>query len=92
MLERYRLAATRGSRFINLTNFGVIDGARCDFRVPLAQAYGVGPIQYAPGILIALSTYRNTLHLIVQGNDTRRFQPFINAFLKSILEELEQAG
>jgi NRPS condensation-like uncharacterized protein len=91
MLDRYRLAATRGSRFINLTNFGVIDGARCDFQVPLIQAHGVGPIQYAPGILLAMSTYRNTLHFTVQGNDTRRFQPFINSFLKSILEELEQA-
>ena len=92
MLERYQLAATRSSRFINLTNFGVIDGARCDFQAPLAQAYGVGPIQYAPGILLALSTYRNTLHFIVPGNDTQRFQLFIHAFLKSILDELEQAG
>lgn len=88
MRDRYRLASSRGSRFINLTNFGVIDAAQCDFGVPLAAAYGVGPIQYAPGILIAVSTFADTLHLVVQGNDTRRFQPFIQAFLQSIVKEL----
>jgi NRPS condensation-like uncharacterized protein len=88
MLDRYRLAASRGSRFINLTNFGILDGVRCDFGVPLVQAYGIGPIQYAPGILIALTTHRDTLHCVVQGNDTRRFQPFIGALLESMLDEL----
>jgi NRPS condensation-like uncharacterized protein len=88
MLNRYRLASSRNSRFINLTNFGVVESARCEFGVPVAHAYGVGPIQYAPGILIALSTYANTLHLVVQGNDTQRFQPFIRAFLASIRDEL----
>jgi NRPS condensation-like uncharacterized protein len=89
--QRYEQAASRGSRFINFTNFGVIDESLCDFgRVPLQQVYGIGPIQYAPGILIALSTYRNMLHLVVQGNDTQRNQPFIHAFLASIVSQLMQ--
>ena len=90
MRDRYRLAASRGSRFVNLTNFGVIEAAHCDFGVPLAGAYGIGPVQYAPGILIAISTCSQKLHLVVQGNDTRRFQPFIHAFLESLLVELRQ--
>src|SRR4051794_4196129 len=38
-------------------------------RGPVAprRAYGVGPNQYAPGCLIALSTFRDSLHLVVKG-------------------------
>ncbi len=87
--DRYQMAASRGSRFINLTNFGVIEEARCNFGdLQPVQAYGVGPNQYAPGILIAVSTYRNVLHLVVQGNDPQKFQPFVRAFLDSILSSL----
>jgi NRPS condensation-like uncharacterized protein len=90
--SRYQQAASRGLSFINFTNFGVIDESLCDFgSVPLRQAYGIGPIQYAPGILIALSTYRKTLHFIVYGNDTQRFQPFIRSFLASIESQLGEA-
>jgi len=90
--SRYQQAASRGLSFINFTNFSVIDESLCDFgSVPLIQAYGIGPIQYAPGILIALSTYRNTLHFVVYGNDTQRFQPFIRSFLASIKSQLGQA-
>jgi NRPS condensation-like uncharacterized protein len=86
--DRYRMAASRASRFINFTNFGVIDEGSCSFgNLSPEQIYGVGPIQYAPGILIALSTYRDTLHLVVQGNDHPRFQPFIREFLESILSQ-----
>ena len=92
MQAMYRLMAARGSRYIDLTNFGLIDDARCDFGVPLTHVYAVGPIQDAPGILIALTTYRDTMHLVVQGSDTRRFQPVIRDLLKSILAELAQAG
>jgi NRPS condensation-like uncharacterized protein len=50
MQAQYQLAASRNSRFLSLTNFGVVDAARCDFGVPLTGVYGVGPIQYArPG-------------------------------------------
>jgi NRPS condensation-like uncharacterized protein len=90
--SRYQQAASRGLSFINFTNFGVIDESLCDFgSVSLRQAYGIGPIQYAPGMLIALSTYRNTLHLVVYGNDTQRFQPLIRSFLASIKSQLGQA-
>ena len=82
MQSRYQQAAARGSRFINFTNFGV----------PVEQAYGVGPIQYAPGILVALSTYRKKAHFVVQGNDSVKFQPFIHAFLTNIVTDLEQAA
>jgi len=88
MQAKYQLAATHQSRFICLTNFGVIDAAQCDFGVPLAHVYGVGPIQYAPGMLIAVSTYADTMHVTVQGNDKRRFQPFVRDFLNSMMGEL----
>jgi len=74
------------SRFINLTNFGVIDEARCSFgNIQPVQPYGVGPNQYGPGVLITVSTYREYLHLVVQGNDTRKFQPFVREMLESIV-------
>lgn len=88
MKARYQIAASHQSRFVCLSNFGVIDPARCNFGTQLVQAYGVGPIQYAPGILIAVSTCANSMHLTLQGNDTQRFQPFIRDFFKSILGEL----
>lgn len=88
--DRYTRAATRGSRFINFTNFGIIDEAQLGFDgVQVQQAYGIGPIQYAPGILMALSTYRQTLHLVVQGNDTERFQPFMREFMEDLLNNLQ---
>jgi NRPS condensation-like uncharacterized protein len=88
--ERYQMAASHGSRFINFTNFGIIDEGRCDFGgLRPEQACGIGPIQYAPGILIALSTYRNNLHWVVQGNDAGRFQPFVRQFLGDILSNLD---
>ena len=89
--SRYQQAASRGLSFINFTNFGVIDESLCDFgSVPLRRVYGIGPIQYAPGMLIALSTYRNMLHFVVYGNDMQRFQPFICSFLASIESQLGQ--
>ncbi|HUL23072.1 MAG TPA: condensation domain-containing protein [Thermodesulfobacteriota bacterium] len=88
--KRYRQAATRGSRFINYTNFGVLDETRLIFgQVPIKQAYGVGPIQYAPGVLIALSTFRDTLHLVVQGKGNEQFRGFVREFLGAILQNLE---
>ena len=89
MRDRYQLAAAHGSRFINFTNFGTIDSTGISFGdVPLAQVYGVGPIQYPPGILIALSTYQDTLHFVVQGRDARRFQPFVRKFLDTLVDAL----
>ena len=88
MQSRYQLAASRQSRFICLSNFGVIDKALCNFGAPLSQAYGVGPVQYAPGLLLAVSAFDSTLHLTVQGNDAERFQPFVHNFLNSIVSEL----
>jgi NRPS condensation-like uncharacterized protein len=88
--DRYTRAATRGSRFINFTNFGILDETQLRFDgVQVQQAYGIGPIQYAPGILIALSTYQQTLHLVVQGNDAERFQPFMRGFMSSLLGSLK---
>jgi NRPS condensation-like uncharacterized protein len=88
--DRYQAAAARGSRFINLTNFGIIEEARCRFGdLQPEQAYGVGPNQYAPGILIAVSTCCNWLHLVVQGNDTQIFQPFVREMLEAILNSLK---
>ena len=87
--DRYRQAATRGSRFINYTNFGVLDETRLIFgQVPIIQAYGVGPIQFAPGVLIALSTFRDTLHLVVQGKGNEPFRGFVRGFLEAILLHL----
>ena len=88
--SRYQQAASRGSRFINLTNFGIIDESACSFggHRPV-EAYGVGPIQYAPGVLIAVSSSQDRLHLVVQGNDDQKFQPFIRGLLARMLCDLD---
>jgi len=87
--QRYQKAAQRGSRFINYTNFGVLERERFIFRgTPIEQIYGVGPIQYAPGVLIALSTYQNVLHFVVQGKGNQEFQAAIHQFLNEVVANL----
>jgi NRPS condensation-like uncharacterized protein len=87
--KKYRQAVRRDSRFFNYTNFGIMDETRLAFeQISIKRAYGVGPIQYAPGILIALSTYRSTLHFVVQGKGDEQFQNFVRQFLGDILSAL----
>jgi NRPS condensation-like uncharacterized protein len=87
--NRYKKIVSTGLDYVNLTNFGIIDETRCKFGdLQPTQVHAVGPVQYAPGILIAVSTYQNRLHLVLHGNDTQRFQPFIHEFLESIKTDL----
>ena len=87
--DRYRRAAGRGSRFINFTNFGILEEGPLAFgRLSPQRAYGVGPIQYAPGVLIAITTYRGALHLVVQGRGNERFRGFVREFLEALLHRL----
>jgi NRPS condensation-like uncharacterized protein len=84
--KRYQQASLRGSRFINYTNFGILETERFIFgNVSANKIYGVGPIQYAPGFLIALSTYHNVLHFVVQGKGSAQFQTAIRQFLNEIV-------
>lgn len=53
------------------------------------HVYGVGPVENAPALLIAISTFKGTLNLIVQGNDKKKFQPFAKEFLQKMLIELK---
>lgn len=77
------------SNALILTNFGAIDQNMVQFGQPLIHhVYAVGPHQHAPGILITVTSYRDTLTLVVQGTD-RRFQSFIRDFLQSIVSEVE---
>jgi NRPS condensation-like uncharacterized protein len=88
--RKYRAASVRGSRFINLTNFGVFDDSRLVFgSVHLNSLYGIGPLQFPPGILIAVSTFSGTLNLVVQSNDAQRFQPIVRGLLEQITAELK---
>lgn len=88
--KRYETASTQESRFINLTNFGIVDEAQLLFdRIPVKKVYGIGPIQYAPGLLLVLSTFQDTLNLVVQANDTQNVQPFVRDFLTGVVKELE---
>ncbi len=86
MHKSYEQAAAHGSRFINYTNFGVIEETSIAFDgASLKQVYGVGPIQYVPGFLITLSTYQNKLHFVVQGKGNQQFQSLIRQFLNELL-------
>jgi NRPS condensation-like uncharacterized protein len=84
--ERYQLAANRGSRFINFTNCGLLDSSCEAFRqTQIKQAYIVGPAQFGSGIIIAISTFNNSLHLTVQGKGDEKFCTFTQNFLESVL-------
>lgn len=90
MRRRYQAASVRGSRFINATNFGVIDAQRLAFAgAEVRRAYGIGPIQGAPGVLLALSSFCGALHLVIQGSDRRAFQPVVRDLLVSLLSGLD---
>jgi len=89
LLESYSIAAAHKSGFINETNFGVIDDKRCQFgEVFPRQVYAVGPIQYAPGMLITTSTYQDNIHFVIQSNDRKNFQPFVQKFLQNFANNL----
>jgi len=89
MRRRYEQAAASDRRFINVTNFGVIGREQAAFEgAPVSEAYGVGPEQNAPGILLALSTYAGTLHFVIQSSDRDHFQPFVRGFLRDVLDGL----
>lgn len=89
LLENYSRAAAHKSGFVNETNFGIIDDKRCRFgEVYPRQVYGVGPIQYAPGMLIAISTYQENIHFVIQSNDRKSFQPFVQKFLQNFMRNL----
>jgi NRPS condensation-like uncharacterized protein len=86
---RYQFAASRGSNFIILSNFGIIDAQRLAFAELMPkQVYGIGPLQNPPGILIAISTYQENLHLVVQSRGDDTFQLFIHHFLEDIFRQL----
>lgn len=88
MEQEFRLAAAHSPGSIILSNFGMIDHSKVRFdRLSIEHVYAVGPIQ-APGMLIAVNSYRDALTLVVQGTDDR-VQCFIHDFLKSIIAEVE---
>lgn len=85
--EKYRIAANRGSGFINFTNCGILDSSCLAFgQNSIKQAYIVGPVQYGAGMIIAISTFRNKLHLTIQGKSDQWYHSFIRDFLHAILE------
>jgi NRPS condensation-like uncharacterized protein len=87
--DRYSLAAQHGSRYVNVTNFGILDPQRIGFApAPLKAAYGIGPIQYTPGVLIAVSTCGETLRLVVHGQGDAQFRGYVREFLDSISRSL----
>lgn len=91
----YQRNNSRGPSSINLSNTGSINDELLQFSqhgravVSVKDAYIIGTIMYAPEIIIAVSSFRDKLNLIVQGNDSQRFQPFVKSLLQSIIMELE---
>jgi NRPS condensation-like uncharacterized protein len=89
MKAMYEMASSHKSSYINLTNFGIIDEDLLRFdKTPVNHIYGVGPVENAPGLLIAVSTFQGTLNLVVQGDNKQRFQAFAKEFLEKILLKL----
>jgi NRPS condensation-like uncharacterized protein len=85
----YETAASYESGFINITNFGIIDDRLLRFdNVTVKGAYGIGPFQSAPAMIIAVSTFQGTLDFTVQGSDRQKVQPFVKAFLAGMIDKL----
>ncbi len=68
LAQRLAAAAMQGNRTGKthpfLSNMGVLDPAWVDFgAIPVAEAYGVGPVLYPPGFFLAVSTFRGVLTL-----------------------------
>lgn len=85
----YDSAAKYESGSINLTNFGVVDESLLHFDdIQAKQVYAVGPVQKAPGLVITVSTFRNTLNFTLQGNDKQKVKPFVTGFFEGIQAEL----
>lgn len=88
--KRYESAAVHGSRFLVVTNFGILDQIITNFgEIPIKTAYGIGPIQYGSGILIALSTCQQTLHLVIQCKGDEECQGAIRQLLGDIQVALQ---
>jgi NRPS condensation-like uncharacterized protein len=86
----YQREHSGGPSSINLSNTGPINDELLQFSpLSVKDAYIIGPILYAPEVIIAVSSFRDKLNLIVQGNDSQRFQPFVKNLLQSMLVELE---
>jgi NRPS condensation-like uncharacterized protein len=84
--QTYQHMHRQGSEVINLTNIGVLDPARLAFADrPIQQIYGIGPLQFLPGLVILISTCQETLHIVVHSNHPRRIQPFMQSFIDEII-------
>ncbi len=87
MRRRYGNGGPRRRGFISVTNIGAIDEACAAFAGTGArQVYFVGPLQRAPGFLIAVSSFRSNLHLVIQANGGPAYRAFVQAFLDEALE------
>ncbi|HMQ30595.1 MAG TPA: hypothetical protein PKD53_07685 [Chloroflexaceae bacterium] len=83
-----RLAPTAGvSPFFS--NVGVIDERLVNFgeRAVIA-AYGLGPVSFAPGLLVTASTFRETLTLAVGFCDTATDPRLVERILDRLVDEL----
>lgn len=90
MKELYDAASSHESGFINLTNFGTIDDQLLLFdKISVKDVYGIGPFQNAPALIIAVSTFKDTLNFAVQGSDRQKIQAFVKEFLIKTIAELK---
>jgi NRPS condensation-like uncharacterized protein len=72
-----------------LSNMGVIDPGWVDFgEVAVMDAYGVGPVLYPPGFLLAASTFRGTLTLATSFCQTAMDARLVARCLEGTVEEL----
>ncbi len=74
-----------------LSNMGILEPAQVEFGgPPLAGAYGVGPVIYPPGMLVAASTFGGVLTLAAAC--TAAGLPVIEACVERTIEELDAAS
>ncbi len=71
-----------------LSNIGLIDPRQLDFGVPVKDAYMLSPIVYAPGLLVGVSTFRETMTFTVGFSDTCTERQTVEHFLDLFEGEL----
>lgn len=75
-----------------LSNLGVLEPGRLELAgVAVADAYLVSPLMYAPGFLIGVSTFNDTMTVTVGYSDARSNAPAVERFLDLLMGEIAVA-
>jgi NRPS condensation-like uncharacterized protein len=92
MLTNIRLIRERDIHFGYSTpvfsNVGIIDPDRLDLGVPVAAAYVIGPVVYAPGFMLDVTSFRKVLTLTTGFCQSAVRPEDVSRFLDGFIQEI----